>query len=120
MASEFGPLLRRLRDSRRLSQAALAERIDGDHSYISRCERGERQPSYRLLAKLAVALALTERERAELLTAALGVAAPQETRTETLARLLADPAVPAEIRRSAEGVIVSLVGWLDAAKAPAA
>ena len=48
--------LRRLRLERRLSQEALALEADIDRAYISRLERGVRNPTVRLLERLAQVL----------------------------------------------------------------
>ncbi len=48
--------LRRLRDLRGLSQAALAAKIGGHAMTISKLERGERAPSLKMLRRLAAAL----------------------------------------------------------------
>ena len=38
----FGPVLKRFREARRVSQSKLAERAGFDHSYVSRLESGAR------------------------------------------------------------------------------
>ena len=54
---EFGPVLRRLRHERRLSQEALAERVGmAAHSHLSRLESGHAQPTVEMLFRLADAL----------------------------------------------------------------
>ena len=54
---EFGPVLRRLRLERRLSQEALAERVGmAAHSHLSRLESGHAQPTIEMIFRLAEAL----------------------------------------------------------------
>lgn len=52
----FRERLRELRNSRGLSQAALAKAIDAHQPYIAALEGGERTPTLETLAKLAEAL----------------------------------------------------------------
>ena len=54
---EFGPVLRRLRLERGLSQEELAERAGmASHAHISRLESGRKQPTLEMLFGLADAL----------------------------------------------------------------
>jgi transcriptional regulator with XRE-family HTH domain len=54
---EFGPVLRRLRLERKLSQEALAERVGmAAHSHLSRLESGHAQPTIEMVFRLAEAL----------------------------------------------------------------
>ena len=70
----FGATLRRYRNGTngypRLSQMALAERADYDHSYLSRLEAGHRLPTRTAVNRLADALRLDPDEREELLLSA--------------------------------------------------
>lgn len=53
----FGPVLRRLRFEKGLSQEELAERMDmASHSHISRLESGRKQPTLEMLFRIADAL----------------------------------------------------------------
>ncbi|MGQ0834310.1 MAG: helix-turn-helix domain-containing protein [Gammaproteobacteria bacterium] len=52
----FGRVLREHRESRRLSQEALALGADVDRTFVSQIERGVRQPTLTTLCKLAQAL----------------------------------------------------------------
>jgi len=55
--SEFGPVLRRLRFARGLSQEALAERVGmASHAHLCRLESGRKQPTVEMLFRLADAL----------------------------------------------------------------
>ena len=49
----FGPRLRSLRQSRQLTQAALAERIDISVDYLSKIERGLASPSFAVIEHLS-------------------------------------------------------------------
>lgn len=61
--SDFGQLLKTLRERRGVSQSKLAERADFDHSYVSRLESGARMPTRDAVDRLGAALALGESER---------------------------------------------------------
>ncbi|MBN9369428.1 MAG: helix-turn-helix transcriptional regulator [Comamonadaceae bacterium] len=52
----FGATLRSLRESRALTQQALAERADLHTNYVSSVERGERNLSLHNIVRLAYAL----------------------------------------------------------------
>jgi Predicted transcriptional regulator with C-terminal CBS domains len=98
-ATEFGDLLRRMRESRRVSQSKLAERSDFDHSYISRLECGSRMPTRDAVDRLADALRVAQPERDELLAAA-GllptniIMINQASECGDLHRYLEDPSIP--------------------------
>jgi transcriptional regulator with XRE-family HTH domain len=54
---QFGPVLRRLRFERGLSQEALAERAGMvSHAHLSRLESGHKQPTVEMVFRLAEAL----------------------------------------------------------------
>ncbi|MCH9684641.1 MAG: helix-turn-helix transcriptional regulator [Deltaproteobacteria bacterium] len=65
-----GPLLRRWRSARGLSQLALAEQAEVSTRHISFVENGKAQPSREMVLVLASALDVPLRERNTLLTAA--------------------------------------------------
>jgi transcriptional regulator with XRE-family HTH domain len=52
----LGQRLHELREKRKLSMRALADKVDVDFSYISQIEHGKRQPSKDLVVRLAHAL----------------------------------------------------------------
>lgn len=52
----FGKVLRTVRKSAGLTQEQLALAADIDRTFVSLMERGERQPTVRVLFKLATAL----------------------------------------------------------------
>ena len=55
----LGFALKRLRESKRLTQEALAEKADLDRTYLSDIERGARNPGIKNVARLAKALGVT-------------------------------------------------------------
>lgn len=55
----FGRVVRQLRDTRRLSQEALAERADLNRTYLGEVERGVAIPSLATIAKIAAAFNLS-------------------------------------------------------------
>lgn len=52
----FGSAVRQLREKSGISQETLAERADLDRTYVSGVERGVRNPTLRIIEKLAGAL----------------------------------------------------------------
>jgi transcriptional regulator with XRE-family HTH domain len=66
----FGTMLKQWREERGLSQSALAQRADIDHTTISRIESGQRYPSYSMVMRLADALGLTGPIRARMIVEA--------------------------------------------------
>jgi transcriptional regulator with XRE-family HTH domain len=52
----FGQNLRAYREARGLTQEALADELGHDKSYIGGMERGERNPSLRVVERLAAAI----------------------------------------------------------------
>ena len=66
----FAATLARLRTARRLNHNQLAHACGLDHSYISRLERGKREPSRETVMVLARALRLGDHDRGRLLRAA--------------------------------------------------
>lgn len=66
----FGRVVKQLRDTRRLSQEALAERADLNRTYLGEVERGVAIPSLATIAKIAAAFNLSTSDliaRSELL-----------------------------------------------------
>lgn len=121
----FAPLLRELRDRRRLSQSRLAEAAGFDHSYVSRLESGARMPTRDAVAKLADAMGLVESERDALLASAgfmpgriENLFASEPVLSEVLG-LLQDRAVPADVRDDVRHMISLLIRQAQrAASAP--
>ena len=50
---QLGRIIREKRESRRLTQVELADKSNLDRNYIGMVERGERNPSYLSLLKIA-------------------------------------------------------------------
>jgi transcriptional regulator with XRE-family HTH domain len=61
-ADVFGERLHELRQRKKLSMRALAEKVEVDFSYISQIEHGKKQPSKDLIIRLARALRANEDE----------------------------------------------------------
>lgn len=55
---KLGQLIRKKRESQNLTQYELAEKSDVDRNYIGMLERGERNPSYLSLQKIAKGLGI--------------------------------------------------------------
>ena len=70
IGTEFGVLLKNLREKRGVSQSKLAERAEFDHSYVSRLESGARMPTRDAVERLAEALKLEQPQLDSLLAAA--------------------------------------------------
>ena len=110
-AIEFGGLLKRLREARRVSQSKLAERADFDHSYVSRLESGARMPTREAVERLARALALVQTEADGLLAAAgflprdVSSLLSDEPAIGEVLDVLQDDAVPAEYRDNIRQVL---------------
>lgn len=58
----FGKVLRELRMSQNISQEELAFRAGVDRTFVSRIERGQRQPTITSLIALGVALGMSAAE----------------------------------------------------------
>ena len=54
----FGQRLKELREERRLSQEALADKAGLDRTYVSLLERGKRKPGLKNLLRLASGLGI--------------------------------------------------------------
>ena len=62
LVTDLGLAIRERRQAKKLSQEALAEIADFDRTYISLLERGERNPSFINLCRVAAALGTTPSE----------------------------------------------------------
>lgn len=62
LVTDLGKAIRKRRQAKNLSQEALAEIADFDRTYISLLERGERNPSFTNLCRIAAALDTTPSE----------------------------------------------------------
>ncbi|HLI28154.1 MAG TPA: helix-turn-helix transcriptional regulator [Chloroflexota bacterium] len=112
MAEDFARLLRQFRERAGLSCNELARLVAVDPSYISRLERGEREPPRRLVVeRLAAVLALPPFERDRLLVSAGYTPASIEAlggwdaTLQAVAEVLADPRVPTADRQAFRQVI---------------
>ncbi len=65
IVADLGQVIRERRQSKNLSQEALAEIADFDRTYISLLERGVRNPSFTNLCRIAAALGTTPSELIE-------------------------------------------------------
>jgi ribosome-binding protein aMBF1 (putative translation factor) len=65
LVADLGHAIRERRLAKKLSQEALAEEADFDRTYISLLERGERNPSFTNLCRIAKALGTTPSELLE-------------------------------------------------------
>lgn len=117
----FGRTLATIRHSRTpyLSQSRLAEAAGFDHSYISRCETGTREPSRAAVMAIATALQATPDERDRLLEAG-GFKALGGVDTDPLAAeldaMLRDPALP-DMTKHMLRASVEAAMWLARARA---
>jgi len=62
LVTDLGAAIKERRQAKNLSQEALAEKADFDRTYISLLERGERNPSFINLCRVAAALGVTPSE----------------------------------------------------------
>jgi transcriptional regulator with XRE-family HTH domain len=62
LVADLGQSIRERRQAKKISQEALAEIADFDRTYISLLERGERNPSFTNLCRVAAALGVTPSE----------------------------------------------------------
>jgi transcriptional regulator with XRE-family HTH domain len=108
---EFGVLLKRVREARRVSQSKLAERAEFDHSYVSRLESGARMPTREAVERLARAMDLAQNEQDALLAAAgflprdVASLLSDEPVIGEVLDLLQDDAVPVEYRDNMRKVL---------------
>lgn len=70
----FGIVLRAVRKEVGLTQEQLALAADLDRTFVSLIERGERQPTVRVLFKLAAALRVSASRLIQMTEARVGVA----------------------------------------------
>ena len=62
LVTDLGAAIKERRQAKNLSQEALAEIADFDRTYISLLERGERNPSFTNLCRVATSLGVTPSE----------------------------------------------------------
>jgi transcriptional regulator with XRE-family HTH domain len=112
--TRFGSLLREYRERCRpyISQSRLAAAMGVDHSYISRLEAGNREPSRAAVLRACIALNLGEVDSERLLNAAGFTATEQLEREPVIADLsefLSDQRVHAEIREDVRNMMALLI-----------
>lgn len=115
MARDFGYNLRRLRETRRLTQSALARSTGLNVGFVNRLESGERRPTSRkVVDTLLVALGADPAERATLFAAAgflpddverVGVDDPSIL---LVSRMLNPDRIPSEARRAVRQALDAL------------
>ena len=113
--TSFGSRLRAHRQRAGLSLPVLGRRVKLDFSYLSRLERGQREPPRRAnILALATALDLTGEETDMLLVAggqlpqALAQLGPLDTTVNQLTAILTDPTIPAADRQRFRQVVALL------------
>jgi transcriptional regulator with XRE-family HTH domain len=109
--TEFGALLKSLREKRGVSQSKLAERAEFDHSYVSRLESGARMPTREAVDRLGEAMSLEQAMLDSLLAAAgflprdVSSLLSSEPVIGEVLDLLQDEAVPSEYRDNMRQVL---------------
>jgi transcriptional regulator with XRE-family HTH domain len=109
--TEFGALLKSLREKRGVSQSKLAERAEFDHSYVSRLESGARMPTREAVDRLGEAMSLEQATLDSLLAAAgflprdVSSLLSSEPVIGEVLDLLQDEAVPSEYRDNMRQVL---------------
>ena len=127
MATEFGNLLKQLREQHSVSQSKLAERAGFDHSYVSRLESGARMPTREAVDRLGEAMSL-DRNGLDAMLASAGFL-PKDVSSLLSSEpvigdvldLLQDEGVPSEYRENMRQVLKLLtaqVRFAVAGKAP--
>lgn len=110
-STDFGALLKSLREKRAVSQSKLAEKADFDHSYVSRLESGARMPTREAVDRLGMALSLEQPQLDSLLAAAgflprdVSSLLSSEPVIGEVLDLLQDEAVPSEYRDNMRQVL---------------
>lgn len=56
ICKRFGARIKKLRESKKLSQIALSERIGIEQPHLSNLERGKKEPGLRVIEMLAIGL----------------------------------------------------------------
>ncbi len=113
--TSFGSLLRSHRQRAQLSLPALGRQVRLDFSYLSRLERGQREPPRRAaILALATALELTGEETDTLLVAggqlpqALTQLGPLDSTVSQLTAILTDPTISAADRQRFRQIVALL------------
>jgi len=115
----FGVELRRSRERRALSQSKLAKLAGLDHSYVSRIEAGDRNPSKAAVLLLASAMRCEQAEQDGLLVAARYLPGEWEQLSDDVLRLntvLTDDQLPLAYRQSVRDQIRALLVGAEAVR----
>ena len=114
-ATEFGTLLKQLREQHGVSQSKLAERADFDHSYVSRLESGARMPTRDAVDRLGQAMNLEQSQLDALLASAgflprdVSSLFSSEPALGEVLEMLQDEAVPSEFRENMRNMLRIMV-----------
>lgn len=115
----FPTLLKYHRERLNLSQTDLCNLLDVDHSYVSRLESGQRQPSMKLMRKLAPHLQMTRAETEQIFSAAgymrPGAQAVESPVLQEIDILLHDQRLHPVMKVTIEGLLRSIVAGLEIA-----
>lgn len=113
--TDFGNLLKSLREKHGVSQSKLAERADFDHSYVSRLESGARMPTREAVDRLGMAMNL-EHGSLDMLLASAGFLPKDVTSLLSaepalgeVLEMLQDETVPTEYRESMRSMLRVMV-----------
>lgn len=112
-ASSVARLLTQLREERGISKAELAERTGMNPSSITRLEQGSRDPERETILQIAEAMVLPMADRDRLLAAG-GYRSElwDDPLLIELAQLMAEPAIPVEVRDEARSVVRMAIAYL--------
>ena len=84
MSRKLGDLVKKARTEKGLTQAALAEKVDGlTASDVSKIERGEKEPAQDVLKQMAKALGVTQKSLLDAATGSGKTAAAKTTSSKT-------------------------------------
>jgi transcriptional regulator with XRE-family HTH domain len=113
--TDFGNLLKSLREKNGVSQSKLAERAYFDHSYVSRLESGARMPTREAVDRLGTAMNLDPAELDALLASAgflpkdVSSLLSAEPALGEVLEVLQDETVPSEFRENMRNMLRVMV-----------
>jgi transcriptional regulator with XRE-family HTH domain len=113
--TDFGNLLKSLREKNGVSQSKLAERAYFDHSYVSRLESGARMPTREAVDRLGTAMNLNPGELDALLASAgflpkdVSSLLSAEPALGEVLEVLQDETVPSEFRENMRNMLRVMV-----------
>jgi transcriptional regulator with XRE-family HTH domain len=113
--TDFGNLLKSLREKNGVSQSKLAERAYFDHSYVSRLESGARMPTREAVDRLGKAMGLEMNELDSLLASAgflpkdVTSLLSNEPALGEVLEMLQDETVPSEFRENMRSMLRIMV-----------